>query len=206
MRIISGIAGGIRLNAPPGRDVRPTSDRVKEALFASLGDIRSWRVADFFSGSGALGIEALSRGAGHVTFVERDSRAFACIRANLSAFTTAGGETCVPDVTLLKGDVSAVPRRLPGQSGTFDLILADPPYHTRPGSYGACEFLLDPEMARWSGNALLVLEHETGTELPWYPLSSWGLLKIRRFGIRSIAFARLRPLQKNEDTGTVKRT
>jgi len=70
VRIIAGRAGGTRLKAPSGHDVRPTSDRVKEAVFASLGDIQGYAVADLFSGSGALGLEALSRGATTVYFVE----------------------------------------------------------------------------------------------------------------------------------------
>ena len=84
MRVIAGSAGGLRLAAPK-RGVRPTMDRVKAAIFSSLGDtVIGARVLDLFAGSGALGIEALSRGAAHVTFIERDPRAVALIRANLA--------------------------------------------------------------------------------------------------------------------------
>ena len=78
MRVVAGTAGGLRLVAPPGRETRPTSDRVREATFnalGSLGAIEEARVLDLFAGSGALGIEALSRGAQHATFVERDRHA-----------------------------------------------------------------------------------------------------------------------------------
>jgi len=93
MRIVGGEAGGRRLAAPPGRSTRPTSDRVREAMFDVLGslapvigfEMNGATVADLFAGSGALGIEALSRGAGRVAFVDRDDRAVATIRANLSS-------------------------------------------------------------------------------------------------------------------------
>ena len=75
MRVIAGSLGGRRLKAPAGRDTRPTSGRVREALFAMLGDLDGERVLDLFAGTGALGIEALSRGASSAVFVERDARA-----------------------------------------------------------------------------------------------------------------------------------
>src|SRR4051794_41398460 len=85
MRIVAGRFGGRRLHAPPGRGTRPTSDRVREALFSTLGPLDGAVVLDLFAGSGALGIEALSRGAARVVLVERDARAAAVIRANLEA-------------------------------------------------------------------------------------------------------------------------
>ena len=83
MRVIAGSLGGRRLKAPRGRATRPTSDRVKEALFAMLGPIEDTRVMDLFAGSGALGIEALSRGAALAVFVERDARATRALGENL---------------------------------------------------------------------------------------------------------------------------
>ena len=85
MRVVAGRLGGRRLRAPRGRDTRPTSDRVREALFAMLGPIDGVRVLDLFAGSGALAIEALSRGAAGAVIVERDGRAVEVIRANLEA-------------------------------------------------------------------------------------------------------------------------
>src|SRR5580704_10651585 len=85
MRVIAGTLGGRRLRAPAGRATRPTSDRVREALFSMLGEIDGARVLDLFAGSGALGIEALSRGAAHAVFVERDAGAAAVLRENLRA-------------------------------------------------------------------------------------------------------------------------
>src|ERR671934_2307496 len=89
MRVVAGRFGGRRLRAPRGRDTRPTSDRVREALFSILGPMEDARVLDLFAGSGALGIEALSRGAAHATFVERDRAAADVIRRNLA---TVGAE------------------------------------------------------------------------------------------------------------------
>src|SRR5436190_21269529 len=89
MRVISGIYGGRELVAPKGRATRPTQDRVREALFSILGDVGGLRVLDLFAGSGALGIEALSRGAASARFVDRDARAVAAIRRNLEAVGAA---------------------------------------------------------------------------------------------------------------------
>jgi 16S rRNA (guanine966-N2)-methyltransferase len=120
VRVIAGSAKGRRLQAPKGLDVRPTSDRVREALFASLGDrIPGASVLDLFAGSGALGIEALSRGAGSAVFVEQNARAVAVIAENLNRTGLAGRARVVRD------DVARF-CRAPGSS--FDVVLADPPY------------------------------------------------------------------------------
>lgn len=121
MRVIAGTARGRRLAAPPGRDTRPTSDRVREALFSSIAaDVPGAAVLDLFAGSGALGIEALSRGAAHATFVEQDPRAVVAIRQNLER---AG----VADVgQVIHTDAARFCRNPVG--GRFDLLLCDPPY------------------------------------------------------------------------------
>jgi len=121
VRVVAGAARGRRLVAPEGRATRPTSDRVREALFNALGSMDvlvGARVADLFAGSGALGIEALSRGAAHVTFVESDRAAVEVIRRNL--------ELCgFADRARVRLD--AVEREVP-TLGPLDLVLADPPY------------------------------------------------------------------------------
>ena len=91
MRVIAGRYRGRRLKVPPGVRTRPTADRVREALFSILGDVEDVRVADLFAGSGALGIEALSRGAEHATFVERDHAAVGVLRFNLAALGIVEG-------------------------------------------------------------------------------------------------------------------
>lgn len=122
MRVIAGAAKGRRLVAPRGKDTRPTSDRVREALFSALQTrLPQARVADLYAGSGALGIEALSRGAAVATFVERARSAYGAIVANLEA------TGLYEDAAVLLGDVrTALRDGLPG--GPFDIVLLDPPY------------------------------------------------------------------------------
>src|SRR2546423_14038956 len=91
MRVIAGEYRGRRLKVPPGVRTRPTTDRVREALFSILGDVEDLRVADLFAGSGALGIEAISRGAEHATFVERDLGAVGILKFNLAALGIVDG-------------------------------------------------------------------------------------------------------------------
>ena len=125
MRIIAGEWRGRRLRSPPGLETRPTADRVRETLFSMLasrlGSFEDLRVADLFAGSGALGLEALSRGAAFACFVENDPKAASAIRTNaadLGAFDR---------VQILGGSALVLPKSEP-----FDLLLADPPY--APGS------------------------------------------------------------------------
>ena len=119
MRVVAGKHRGRRLRAPSGRGTRPTSDRVREALFSILGPVEGLRVLDLFAGSGALGIEALSRGAAHVTFVERDHRAADMIRANLEGLGEEG------DV-VVRDALGWLRAAAPGTG--YDLVLVDPPY------------------------------------------------------------------------------
>ncbi len=190
MRIISGRAGGIRLQAPDGTAIRPTEDRVKEALFASLGNLQDLRVLDLYSGCGSLGLEALSRGAAEVLMVEINPEHVGYIEKNLSAVLKSMQGNCGKSRVLLS-DVRQVSERLPEFAGQLDLILADPPYNPPPGSFGGRELLLDQMFARWCGNkTLFVLEHETGSQLPWYPLSSWKLERQKHFGKRTLSWSR----------------
>ena len=121
MRVIAGRFGGRRLRVPSS-GVRPTSDRVREALFAVLGDLAGARVLDLFAGSGALGIEALSRGASEAVFAERAAAAVAAVRANLEALGAEGSGRVV------RGDAVAVVRRLARAGACFDLVFLDPPW------------------------------------------------------------------------------
>ncbi len=191
MRVVAGAARGIRLKAPRGHHVRPTSDRVKEALFASLGTVRDQLVIDLFAGSGALGIEAWSRGAARVVFVERDPKALRSIRENLGQVRRALGDAARGEPVVAKLDVAQVPGRMPELSGRVDLILADPPYHPGRGGYGAAEMLCDAAFAEWAGDALLVLEHAVEPALPWGPRGCWTLLHEKHFGRTALAFARV---------------
>jgi 16S rRNA (guanine966-N2)-methyltransferase len=121
VRVVAGEFKGRRLRMPRGAPTRPTADRVREALFSMLGDVTGARVLDLYAGSGALGIEALSRGAVSAVFVERDARAAAAIQANLD---TVGAEAEVS-----RQDALA----FVGRDGrAYDLVFCDPPYDSGP--------------------------------------------------------------------------
>jgi 16S rRNA (guanine966-N2)-methyltransferase len=123
MRVIAGHLGGRQLKAPRGLRTRPTSERVREALFSMLGELDGVRVLDLFAGSGALGIEALSRGASGAVFVERDAHAALVLRENLSALAIGADTAQVRQADALAALRSARERR-----ETYDLIFIDPPY------------------------------------------------------------------------------
>jgi len=123
-RVIAGEAGGRRLAVPAGRDTRPTSDRAREGLFATIvsmvGPLTGARVLDLYAGSGAVGLEALSRGAEHVLLVESGTRAGRVVRENIEAIGLAGAEVVTDRVERLLA-------RGPG-GGRYDIVFADPPY------------------------------------------------------------------------------
>lgn len=123
-RIVAGTLGGRRIAAPAGGGTRPTSDRVREALFSAVGaevDLDGARFADLYAGSGAVGLEALSRGAAHVLLVESDPRAARVIRENVATLRAA------PAARLVTGRVAGVVAAGPG-GDPYDVVFADPPY------------------------------------------------------------------------------
>jgi 16S rRNA (guanine966-N2)-methyltransferase len=183
MRVIAGEHGGRRLVAPAGRATRPTSDRVREAIFSMLesslldGSLSSGAVSlegaavwDLFAGSGAMGIEALSRGAAHATFVEQARPAVSAIRANLAALGYGPQSS-----TVVASDVLNWAK--PGQAGV-DLVMADPPYAWQ----GWDALLARLEVAR-----PLVLA-ETGADLVLPP--GWQALRAKRYGGTVVTLAR----------------
>ncbi|HXE45297.1 MAG TPA: 16S rRNA (guanine(966)-N(2))-methyltransferase RsmD [Conexibacter sp.] len=123
MRIVAGRYGGRRLTAPPGSATRPTSDRVREALFQRLGALDEARVLDLFAGSGALGLEALSRGASHATLVDSAPAAIKVMKANVGALALSPHE-----VEVRKQDARAFLRGARAAGREYDLVLLDPPY------------------------------------------------------------------------------
>ncbi|MFI0353974.1 16S rRNA (guanine(966)-N(2))-methyltransferase RsmD [Actinomadura sp. 9N407] len=161
-RVIAGIAGGRRLAVPPGRDTRPTSDRAREGLFSTvqalLGPLDGLRVADLYAGSGAVGLEALSRGAAHALLVESHPRALKIVRQNAA---TLGLPGAVP-----RGDkVERLVRQDPGEP--YDLVFADPPYALDDAAVtGVLESLRDHG---WTApDALVVVERASrGPALRW---------------------------------------
>ena len=124
MRVIAGSARRLTLKTIEGMDTRPTTDRIKETLFNMIqNDIYGCTFLDLFSGSGAIGIEALSRGAKEAVFVEKNPKAADCIRDNLKAARLAD------KATLLNCDISDALKRIENRKSAFDFIFMDPPYH-----------------------------------------------------------------------------
>ena len=181
-RVIAGSARGVRLRAP-GEGTRPLADRVKQTLFAILEpDVDGARVLDLFAGSGAGGIEALSRGAASATFVEKDQGAASVIEANLRATGLAG-----PAATVIRWDVM---RRLgePNTDESFDLVLVDPPY-AETEVLGRVLALLGRPDAPLAPSARVVAKHFWRDRPP----DRIGLLaseRDRRFGETALTFYR----------------
>jgi|SRR5262249_41154110 len=179
MRVIAGSAGGIRL-AVPKRGVRPTMDRVKAAIFSSLGEaIIGARVLDLFAGSGALGIEALSRGAGSAIFVEDDRQSAEAIEKNL-AKTNLKGRVQNQDVFDFL--------RQRSNAGRFRIIFADPPYEKAHRGESHTEKLLKDEslLQLLEPNGIFVLEKrpsETVSEL-----KLWRVIREKTYGATEILF------------------
>jgi len=126
VRVIAGTAGGLKLTTPAGTTTRPTTDRVKEALFSILENaeaVHNAQVLDLFAGSGALGIEALSRGANHVTMIDKSRQALEALRKNLQH------TKLMNRATILGLDAMQALDQLIRQQARFDLILIDPPYN-----------------------------------------------------------------------------
>jgi 16S rRNA (guanine966-N2)-methyltransferase len=184
MKVMAGSARGTVLHVPRS-ELRPTMDVVKGAIFSSLQDIvPGARILDLFAGTGSLGIEALSRGAAEVVFVESDRRACDVIRKNLEKTRLKG------DVH--SGDVFSYLDRL-ARPDSFDIILADPPYAKYPG-----ERDFDPELLTNQGlrnslkdGGIFVLEHLPNKDLPTY--AEWDCFRDKRYGATAVAF--LRPVR-----------
>jgi 16S rRNA (guanine966-N2)-methyltransferase len=150
VRIVGGEHRGRRIAAPPGRATRPTSDRVREAIFAIVGPVDGLAALDLFAGSGALGLEALSRGAATAAFVERSERAAATIRANAAALGLEGR------ARVLRRDWRAALAAERAAGRRFGLCLCDPPYSLVPRIEGAIGAALSPLM---TPGGIVVIEH-----------------------------------------------
>jgi 16S rRNA (guanine966-N2)-methyltransferase len=174
-RLIAGTAGGRRISVPSGRDTRPTSDRAREGLFATvhslIGDLTGLRAADLYAGSGAVGLEALSRGAAHVLLVESAPRAAAVIRANIEALGLPGAE-------LVADRVERVLRRPPPEP--YDLVFADPPYAV--SDRAVTRMLESLREGGWlSEEALVAVERPTRGEPVRWP-AGYAADRARRYG------------------------
>jgi 16S rRNA (guanine(966)-N(2))-methyltransferase RsmD len=170
MRIVGGEARGRTLRAVPGKSTRPTADRVRQSLFDLLGQrCDGLRVLDLYAGTGALALEALSRGALHATLVEKDAKAAAVIRRNTDELGFA--DRC----TLICDEVESALQRL---RGPFDLVFSDPPYALR-AAQETLEALARPELVAPGGR--VVLERDRREPPPVLP-AGFGLLAERRYG------------------------
>ena len=180
MRVIAGALGGRRLVAPRGMETRPTSERVREALFSALGPLSGASVLDLYAGTGALGIEALSRGASRAVFVESDRAALAALRENLGALDLAGRSVVIAKPVARAAQAIA-------SHGPFDLLLIDPPYAEASNAIAHVVGLA----ALIGPGSRIVLEHATRSP-PETP-SEWSQERTRRYGDTSLSFYRLAP-------------
>jgi len=184
MRITGGMACGLKLRTPQGRGARPTLDRVREAIFNMLGDLRGSRVADLYAGAGTLGLEALSRGAAFALFVENNRAHVQVLKSNIDLVcdTLQRGHDVHPRTQVIPCAVHLLPARARPLAGTFDVVLADPPYRTPSGKPGAAEILEAPDLVDWIGDALLVIEHNSSDHLQPFIPSTLRVLRSRKYG------------------------
>jgi 16S rRNA (guanine966-N2)-methyltransferase len=181
VRVIAGAARGRPLTAPKGARTRPTADRVKEAWFSSLQPrLPGAHVLDLYAGSGGLGLEALSRGAVSVTFVERDRAALAALRTNIEAVGLPGAHVVERDVT------SALTAGL--DEGPFDVVVADPPYVVTGAQLGD---VLDVLVAQLAAGAVVVIERARRGDPPRWPVA-FEAADPRRYGDTVLHRAELR--------------
>lgn len=183
-RVIAGTAGGRRLAVPPGNGTRPTSDRAREGMFSTWesldGPLAGARVLDLYGGSGAVGLEALSRGAAHVLLVEADARAVRTIRDNVRAVGLPGVE-----VRAGKAEQTAA---APPPGEPYDIVFLDPPYAVT--DQDLCEILLTLRGQGWlAGQALVTVERSTrGGTFPWP--DGFEAIKARRYGEGTLWYGR----------------
>ncbi|HHH30670.1 MAG TPA: 16S rRNA (guanine(966)-N(2))-methyltransferase RsmD [Polyangiaceae bacterium] len=185
MRVIAGVLKGRRLAAPRGDATRPTSDRVREAVFGILGDVSGARVLDSFAGSGAMGIEALSRGAEGALFVERRRAAVDVIRRNVTELGLADRAQLFAGPVARSGAVLV-------DEGPFDLVFADPPYDFIVSGRLDVELRAAVKKHRWwSAGATFVLEHRSKDPPPSLAEAlGVELDETRRYGGTSVTFYR----------------
>ena len=176
MRVIAGKYRSREVKAPKGQAIRPTSDKVKGALFNMLEPLRDRRVADFYAGTGSLGIEALSRGARSVVFVDKGAEGLALIRENLGKLKIPQGPGGPAQVLAL--EVGRAFAALSGEKRLFDVILADPPYE--PGAARRVQGFLAEYPILAPGGVLAVEHGSVDLELdPDFPLP---LVKQKKYG------------------------
>lgn len=181
MRIIAGIARGMPLLTPRGGNVRPTSDRVREAIFSSLGDrVMGATVLDLFAGTGALGLEAASRGASSVVFVENAHHALRILQQNIATFRRGREITCELDV--VRAEALAQVSKFVAARKRFSLMFADPPY----GETAQALLNFPGLPAALDSVGLFVLESAKRDALTAIPL--WKLVREAVYGDTRVSF------------------
>lgn len=191
MRIIGGQFKSRAISMPKGVDIRPTQDKVREALFNMLGDINGKKVLELFAGSGAFGIEALSRGAEHVTFVDNNFKCAATIRANLESL---GVDRLHYDI--IKANAISEPSKLAKDGNKFDIVFLDPPYYQELAK--KCLISMDAYDIL-SPNSVVLVEHFKKDVIP-QDFKTLTFEEARRYGDVTISIYR-RAYDKNEDSG-----
>jgi 16S rRNA (guanine966-N2)-methyltransferase len=180
MRIVAGEAKGVRLQVPSGREVRPTSDRVREAVFSSLGQsVRDARVLDLFGGSGALGLEAMSRGASGAVFVERSGMIRKVLETNIATLGYQKRSRVIP------GSALGALRRLGGEKERFDIVFVDPPYASDLAQRAVEELAASDLMTPLS---IIVVEHKRSKII--HCPKSLQVSTTKRYGDTSITYLR----------------
>lgn len=178
MRILAGALKGRRLQTPRGATTRPTADQVRIALMDALAPrLPGARVLDLFAGAGGVGLEALSRGAAEATFVERDARALAALRANVEALGVAG------QVRIVRDDAIRALGRLARAGARFDIVFLDPPYES---DLAAAVIAALGDGALLAPGALVVAQHLTKRPPP--PAGVLEVRRTRRFGETTLTF------------------
>jgi len=199
LRIIAGEAKRVLLNVPEGVEVRPTSDKIKGAIFSALGSLEGARVLDLCSGSGNLGLEALSRGAEEVVMIERVPDFCRNITNNLHNVTKSiigFGSRTADDIKakVINADAVDAPKLLASKKKFYDVIFADPPYIPKANQKGPRDFLFDKRLAEFvHEDAILILESgpEAVSNLP--EDLSWKLIRRKNYGsTTSVTYWRLK--------------
>ncbi len=185
MRIIAGKARGIKLTTPKDNDTRPTTDRVRESVFATLGDLTDLEVVDLFAGTGAMGLEAISRGAKKCVFVESSTKALQILETNIDKVLGQWQKSeLTPTIQVAGATVEKAIHRIINEI-TPNIIFADPPYKSENAK---ALLKLECMAQRWK-KAILVLEHDAKAELPWAPIGNWKIIKQKKYGQTIVSIA-----------------